>query len=52
MRTGRSGGLTEWSFLSRWFITTIEHTSIVRGVGEFDWQLVDEIITDSIRYPD
>lgn len=44
------GGLPEQSFVSPWFITTIKHASIRKGVGELDKSLVDEIVTAASQY--
>ena len=44
------GGLPKQSYVSPWFITTIKHASIYRGVGELDQSLVSEIVTEASRY--
>lgn len=44
------GGLPRQSYVSPWFVTTIKHASISRGVGELDPSLVDEIVTEVARH--
>lgn len=44
------GGLPEQSYVSPWFVTTIKHASINRGVGELDPSLLDKIVTETTRY--
>ena len=44
------GRLPDQSFASPWFLTTIKHTSIRRGVGELNPSLVEEVVTEATRY--
>lgn len=44
------GGLPARSFVAPWFITTIRHASIRRGVGELDPSLVEDVLTGATRY--
>lgn len=46
----RVGGLPDQSYVSPWFVTTIKHASISRGVGALEDELVDDIIADVERY--
>lgn len=44
------GRLPDQSFASPWFITTIKHASIRRGVGELDPSIVEKVVTEATRH--
>ena len=44
------GGLPKRSYVSPWFVTTIKHASIIRGIGQLNSKVVDEIVNEAIQY--
>lgn len=46
----RLGGLPSTSYVSPWFLATIKHHSIARGVGAIEESTVDDILTACRRY--
>jgi mRNA interferase MazF len=44
------GGLPRTSYVSPWFLTTLEHSSIDRGVGMVTGDTLDTVVTAVVEY--
>ena len=44
------GGLPRESFVSPWFLTTLKHRGIDRGVGSLTESVVETVVTECISY--
>ena len=44
------GGLPRTSYVSPWFLTTLKHRGIDRGVGSITESVVETVITECISY--
>lgn len=44
------GGLPRTSYASPWFLTTLKHADVDRGVGTISESTTDEIVTEALAY--
>jgi len=44
------GGLPKTSYISPWFLTTLKHASIERGVGQLTSETMDRVVTEVVSY--